>query len=216
MKSKIKKILLRLYKVINRFPFNNRISVKKTKIKNDGKLLINCQIDARGTNTIIFHGKGMIRNFRIFIRGNNNVVEIGEGTSINGAEIWIEDDVNRVIIGENTTLCGKIHLACTEGTTISIGNRCLFSSEIVFRTGDSHSVVNMDGERINPAADIVIGDHVWIGHRVLINKGVVIKSNSIVGTGAVVTKAFDESNIAIAGVPAKVINRNVDWKTERI
>lgn len=113
-------------------------------------------------------------------------------------------------------MCGKIHLACTEGRKISIGNDCLFSSEIVFRTGDSHSIVDMSGERINRAADITIGDHVWIGHRVLVNKGVVIPENTVVGTGAVVTKQFDEPNTILVGVPAKVSKQNINWLAERI
>ena len=216
MVARIKKLVLRFYKIFNAFPFNNKISAKKTKIKNYGKLLAKCKINARGNNTIIFHKGGAIRNTAIYIRGDNNIVEIGEGSSIVNGEIWIEDNDNKVTIGSNTRMCGKIHLACTEGSSISIGNDCLFSSEIVFRTGDSHSIVDMSGNRINQAADILIGDHVWVGHRVLINKGVVIKENSVVGTGAIVTKPFDESNVVIVGIPAKITKRNVDWKVERI
>lgn len=128
----------------------------------------------------------------------------------------MENDLNQIIIGENTSLCGKIHLACTEGKKITIGNDCLFSSDIVFRTGDSHSLLNVDGQRINPSEDIKIGDHCWLGHRVLINKGVVISDNSTVGTGAVVTKKFDQGNCVIAGVPAKIVKQNTNWCSKRI
>jgi acetyltransferase-like isoleucine patch superfamily enzyme len=74
----------------------------------------------------------------------------------------------------------------------------------------------MSGNRINQAADVEVGNHVWIGYRVLINKGVVIPENTIIGTGAVVTKSFTEENTVIAGVPAKVVKRNVNWCKERL
>lgn len=86
----------------------------------------------------------------------------------------------------------------------------------MLRTGDSHSVLDLMGNRTNHAKDIVIGDHVWIGYRVCINKGVRIPSNCIVGTGAVVTKKFDTENVIIAGVPAIIIKQNVTWSSERI
>ena len=113
-------------------------------------------------------------------------------------------------------MCGKIHLACTEGKTIRIGNDCLLSSEIVFRTGDSHSIVDLNGHRINSADDIEIGNHVWIGHRALIQKGVNISNNTVIATGAIVTKSFEETNIILAGVPAKIVKHSIDWRTERL
>lgn len=216
MKIVLKKIILKCYKIINVLPFNNSFRTRKTKVVNKGKLLYNCKIKSYGKNTIIFHKGGIIRNTTICIRGNNNVVEIGKDTYINHGNIYIEDHNNRITIGNGTNLCGKIHLACTEGKSILIGNDCLCSSEIVLRTGDSHSVVDLSGKRINSAADVIIGDHVWIGYRVLINKGVVIPQNTVIGTGAVVTKSFEEANTILAGVPAKVVKRNINWCKDRL
>lgn len=217
MKNMIKKIFLRFYKVISRLPFVNRFKLRGTKLKNNGKPMWHSKFNCRGTgNVIILHKGGTVRNTTFYISGNNNVIEIGEDSSVIDGEFYIEDDNNKILIGSKTRLCGKIHLACTESTVIEIGNDCLFSSEIVFRTGDSHSLLDMSQNRINPASDIVIGDHVWIGHRVLVNKGVHIASHTTVGTGALVTKSFDEQNIVIAGVPAKVVKTGVDWCSERI
>lgn len=55
----------------------------------------------------------------------------------------------------------------------------------------------------------------WIGHCMLGNKNVVLPKDTIVGTGVVVTRSFDEENIVIAGNPAKIIKENVQWKHER-
>ena len=49
----------------------------------------------------------------------------------------------------------------------------------------------------------------------LINKGVSIKQDTIIGTGSVVTKPFDESNVVIAGTPAKIVKRNVVWDVDK-
>lgn len=215
MKPLLKRFLLKFYKVVNALPFNNSVKARKSRIKNGGKLLYRCKIKSSGRNTIIFHKGGFIRNTTIHIRGNNNIIEIGENTCIKDGDIYIEDDNNNIVIGNGTNLCGKIHLACTEGTKIHIGNDCLFSSEIVFRTGDSHSIVDVSGNRTNFAADIIIGDHVWVGYRVLVNKGVTVPSNTVIGTGSVLTKTIDESNTVVAGVPAKIVKRNINWKHER-
>ncbi len=36
---------------------------------------------------------------------------------------------------------------------------------------------------------------------------------SIIGASSVVTKRFDENNIAIGGNPAKIIKRNINWSS---
>lgn len=216
MKKKLKKLIQKLYWLINILPFNNSIKIKKTKIINNGATLVKCRIRSRENNTIIFQKGAIIRKTKINIKGSNNVVEIGAKANINCGDIYIEDDGNSVVIDEGTNICGRTHLECTEGKSIHIGKDCLFSSEIVFRTGDSHSILDMDGNRINPSESIVVQDHVWIGYRALVNKGVVIPKNSVVGTGAVVTKAFEEENVILAGVPAKIVKHNIDWKHERV
>ena len=44
------------------------------------------------------------------------------------------------------------------------------------------------------------------------SKGVNIANNSVIGASAVVTKGFEESNVIIAGNPAKVIKRGINWR----
>ena len=216
MKMDLKSIVRKRYRLINILPFNNRIRARKTKIVNEGAALIKCEIKSRGNNTIIFRKGAIIRNTVIHIYGNNNLVEVGENASLNYGNIHVEDDGNRVVIGAGTNICGKTHLACIEGKSILIGNDCLFSSEIVLRTGDSHSVLDLNGKRINYSEDIVISDHVWVGYRVSIGKGVVISKNTVIGTGAIVTKSCDEENVVLAGVPAAVVKSGINWTTERI
>lgn len=212
-----KRIIYKLLSAIKYLPFVNFIRMHGSEIKATDKVLLNCKIMCKGKNNLIIcKSGGVLRNCSIHINGDNNVIEIGNKTTIINGDFCIEDNNNLIQIGDNTKMCGKIHLAATEGSRIIIGNDCLFSSEIVFRTGDSHSLLDMSGNRINPAADIIIDNHVWVGHRVMINKGVRISADSMIGTGAVVTKSVDEKNVVIAGVPAKVVKREINWCIERI
>lgn len=217
MKAIILRLLRRYLWLANWLPFWNTIRLRGSKLNCNGAALFRCRIDCKGkNNTILLDKQTLLTNCHIYIRGNDNVIAIGKQAHAKCAEFYIEDNCNRIQIGNNTNLCGQIHLACTEGKTITIGDGCMFSSQIVFRTGDSHSVLSTEGERINPAQDIIVGDRVWLGHRVLLNKGTVISADSVVGTGAVVTKAFTQPNVVIAGVPAKIIKQNISWCAERL
>jgi acetyltransferase-like isoleucine patch superfamily enzyme len=157
-----------------------------------------------------------IRNCFINIYGHNNRIVIGDKAYINDTELHIEDDSNEINIGKKTTIFGKTHVACIEGTIITIGEDCMFSSDVVLRTGDSHSIIDDTGNRINQSKDIMIGDHVWFGNKTIIIKGVQIAKNSIVGTGSLVTKQFMEDGVVIAGNPADIIKKHVNWLRERV
>ena len=217
MRERIKSFLKRRAKFLCRLPFVNRLRLRGTRLEQGKAIFAKCRFDCRGTgNSIRFEDGSACVRCTFFIRGNHNAIVIGKNAHVREGEFWIEDDGNRVTVGENTLLCGKTHLACTEGRSITIGRDCLFSSDLVFRTGDSHSLTDLSGRRINPARDITVGDHVWIGHRALICKGVVLPRDCVVGTGAVVTRgAFDEHTV-IAGSPARTVRQNVSWDIRRL
>ena len=202
--------------LLNYAPFNNHFSLKGNKLHCSNALLRKSNISVYGKNNNITISKGCrLYKLKISVTGDGNSIVLGKNVVGNQLEIWVEDNNNTVTIGDDTKLAGKVHLACTESTQLSIGLRCLFSSEIVIRTGDSHLIMGEDGERLNAAKPVLIGNHVWIGHRVLITKGVKIMDESVVGTGSIVTKEFNESNVIIAGVPAQVIKRKVKWDISR-
>lgn len=180
-------------------------------------LVKNTAIRMSGTgNRIVIGDFTQLNNVTIHISGNDNLVEIGPWCTMVGGSIWIEDSGNRVRIGEHSRLLGATHLAAIEGTSINIGKECLFSSDIQLRTGDSHSIVDLEGRRVNPSADIVIGDHVWVGSGAVCLKGTEVAGNCIVGTRALVSGKFTEENCALAGVPAKVIRRGINWDIRRL
>ena len=90
------------------------------------------------------------------------------------------------------------------------------SSEIRISATDSHSIVDKNnGYRLNYSKDIVIGNHVWIGARSTILKGVTINEGAIIGASSLVTKNV-LANTIVGGVPAKLIKVGIEWKRERI
>lgn len=170
-----------------------------------------------GVNNIIRLGNDVrLDNVEIKIYGNNNLIVIESNNHINGIRIAIEDDNNLINIGSSVYIGPDSLLAALEGTKITIGKDCMIAGPCEIRTSDSHSLTNLEGNRINPAKDIEIGEHVWIGAGCMLLKGCKIPSDSIVAARSVVTftETF-ESYSLWGGIPAKLLKKNVNWKKER-
>lgn len=192
------------------------ISGKNNKIINYG-FLSNVRFDVAGNNNLISIGVGAeLSDLVIYIRGNNHVLKIANNCEYKSGSVWFEDHDCQIVIGRYTTI-ESAHLAVTEpNSKIIIGEDCMFSRDIEFRTGDSHTIIDLETKkRINPAQDIEVGNHVWIGARSIILKGARIGNNSIIGINAIVTSDVPDHSIA-AGIPAKEIKNNIDWIRERV
>ena len=199
-----------------RLKFRNPIQGRNNIIHNKGHLA-NVRYDISGNNNYLQIREGaVVSDILIFIRGDNHVLEIGKNYVLKGGSMWFEDHNCTIRIGDYTTV-ESAHFAATEpDKSIIVGKDCMFSNGIELRTGDSHSIVDANTQRrINPAKNIEIGDHVWLGANSTILKGVHIGNNSIISTGALVTKDVPDHSIA-AGVPAQIVKNDVDWLRERI
>ena len=161
-------------------------------------------------------GTAVLNDCNFFVNGNNNRILINDKVCGYHATFTIEDSENEIVIGHKTLFCGEIEFACIEGKKILVGNDCLFSKGIRISTGDSHAIYDMDGNRANEAADVTIGNRVWMGQNVTALKGSLIKENSVVGVGSVVTRKFEDTNVVIAGIPAKVVKKNIYWEHSRV
>lgn len=100
----------------------------------------------------------------------------------------------------------NIKIRCHE--RIEIGEDVAISHDVTIMDSDAHEGLWDGYEKTKP---IKIGNHVWIGTRVIILKGVTIGDNAIIAAGSVVTKDIPNNTI-VAGVPAKVIKTNINWK----
>jgi len=184
----------------------------------EGARLSNVELDIVGDRNRITIGEGCIfYNLKFHIRGSDHVIEIGENCRFTRSGlIWLEDDGCTLSIGQGTTMVDAT-LAVTEpGSRIAIGEECMFANDIDVRCGDSHAILDAaSGKRINYAEDVTIGRHVWIAAHTVILKGVTIGENSVIASGAIVTRSCDPGSI-LAGNPAKVIRSGISWQRERI
>lgn len=174
------------------------------------------RITVIGNDNVIDASAACLSGCIFRISGNNNRIILGKRVAGRQAEFHIEDDGNVIHVDENTTFSGKVQICAIEGTQIEIGKDCMFSAEIVLRSGDSHTIINTTGQRINPSKNIKIGNHCWIGYGTMINKGGGIADFGIVGNGTIVTKFFEKSGIILAGNPAREIRSGINWMRKRI
>lgn len=181
---------------------SNIIAFKGTKVSIDksaeielgsGRFLINdnwCDVNPfpalfsmREHSKLIVHGSFSVYSNADISINENAVLEIGSGFANHGA---------------------RIH--CFQN--IRIGNQVYIGDDVAIRDSDGHEVIGSNKPMSLP---IVIEDHVWIGARVTIVKGVTIGEGAIVAAGAVVTKDVPPHTM-VAGVPARMVKNNVSWK----
>lgn len=166
-----------------------------------------------GRNNRLIVGEGVqLTHCEIRLDGQDNLIEIGPRVRFSSGKIYLRNTSGQHIrIGEDTTVEGA-YLLVDEASSIDIGRDCMLSTDILIRTGDKHSILDMhSGQRLNPSRDVRIGDRVWIGRDVQVLKGTVLHPESVVGACSVVSRAFDEGNCVIAGVPARIVKQSICW-----
>ena len=191
----------------------------KVEMSGENILLSGIRVRQNGKNNRLYIGNGVrLKNCRFCISGDNNVIYIGDNCSLRGTNFYFEDSNNEIYLGAGTTTTDKVDICVIEGTKVHIGEDCMISSDIYMATGDGHSVCNFDcTHRTNVSKDIVIGNHVWIGTRVIIGKGVKIGDNSIVAAGSVCNASINaKNNTIIGGNPATTVKKDINWVRERI
>lgn len=116
----------------------------------------------------------------------------------------IVDPGGRLTLGSGYVNIGA-RISCF--MAITIGHGVAIADDVLIRDSDSHDIVSSSRPS---AAPIVIGDHVWIGARASILKGVRIGDGAVVAAGAVVTRDVPPRTL-VAGVPAAVRRTEIDW-----
>lgn len=89
---------------------------------------------------------------------------------------------------------------------VKIGKNCLIAPQVGIYTACHPLEREVRTANLEYGKPITIGDDCWIGGRAVINPGVCLGDNVVVGSGSVVTKSFP-SNVVIAGNPAKIIKQ---------
>lgn len=176
-----------------------------------------CRFSFSGTgNTVQIGDMSTMYGVNIQIVGSGNRILIGSRAYLDGCTFTMEDDGGEITLGSHTYIYNGTELAVLEGTKITMGEDCLISSDVKVRTGDSHSILEVGGGRINPSQDISLGNHVWVGTDCKILKNAHIAHDCIIGTGAIVTGGTTEPNTVYAGNPARPLRSNVTWDHDRV
>jgi acetyltransferase-like isoleucine patch superfamily enzyme len=172
-----------------------------------------CRIAVDDSATLIFNGTLSLgwKNFRksrletrFWVGRQSKVIVNGEFIIYKGSDIRVLDNG---VLTLNDGFCNEgVKIVCSK--SITIGKGSVIARDVIIRDYDAHQIISADYE---PAKDVNIGEHVWIGERALILKGVTIGNGAVIGAGAVVTKDVP-AKCLVAGVPAKVIRENVEWR----
>ena len=141
---------------------------------------------------------------RLMLAENASLKINGIFTIYGGSDIMIQKNAE-LIIGSGY-LNNNVQIIC--GQQIEIGDDVRIARDVIIRDTDAHEII--DGKH-NKIAPIKIENHVWIGTRAIILKGVTIGDGSIIAAGAIVTKDVPARSI-VAGIPARIIKENVEWK----
>lgn len=174
------------------------------------------------------------KNITVKFRGENNrvvvdpeakitrldlVFDCDNGTLVIGASkkkgfhfnIRVGQDAT-VRIGRDVTTTGRCLISAVEGVTVSLGDDVMIASGNQIRADDGHAIFDVrSGKRVNPAKDITVGNHVWIGAQATLLAGARIGDGSVIGFGALVNRKIPNNVIAV-GSPAKVVRKNIAWE----
>ncbi len=132
------------------------------------------------------------------------------------------------------------------GDKLIIGKFCMIASDVTFIMNGANHLTDaistypfaifgngwenaMEGKTYPSKSDTIIGNDVWIGHKVTIMPGVNVGDGAIIATGAVVTKDVAPYSI-VGGNPAKELKKRFpdeeisrlleikwwDWDIDRI
>lgn len=127
-----------------------------------------------------------------------------------GCKICVGNEGN-LIFGSGFSCTGDTQIVCFK--EISFGNNCLLSWNILMMDTDFHDIRNREGEKINNNKPISIGNHVWIGCRSNILKGVSIGNNNIISASSTITRSIEEHNCIIGGngKHLDILKRDIEW-----
>jgi acetyltransferase-like isoleucine patch superfamily enzyme len=185
--------------------FNNKIDIEE-KVKNTQSATI--VINGKNNELIIANNVQLFGVF-IEIRGDYCSIIIEENCLIIGELRCLYESTSIKIQNETTMMGSRIFMH--ESGKIIIGKDCMFSGDILIDVSDVHSVIDLkSGKRINPPANIVIGNHVWLCYGCTLLKGITIGDNAIVAAKSLVSKDVP-ANTMVGGIPAKIIKENVTW-----
>lgn len=189
--------------------------------------------DDRG-NEIIYTGK-ISKEIFIKFTGSNNRLVIADGAKVSKLTVLFDCDNgfcevgenlrygslkaiirigqdSSVIIGDDVSSTGHFTVSATEGSSVRIGDDVMMATGNDFRADDGHPIFDIHTEmRVNPARDIIIGDHVWLATDAVVLGGGSVADGSVIGYRSLVTGEIP-NNVVAVGSPARVVRKDTAWE----
>lgn len=124
-----------------------------------------------------------------------------------GEHVYLEkgfycDYGQHISVGENF-YCNA-YCTILDPAPVTIGDNVMFAPHVGIYTATHPVHPDNRNSGYEYALPITIGNNVWLGGHVVVNPGVTIGDNVVVGSGSVVTKDLPP-NVIAAGNPCKVI-----------
>lgn len=113
----------------------------------------------------------------------------------------------QIFIGDRTFI--NCNVVALDVAPIHIGADCQIAPGVQFLTPYHPLDPTSRRDKVEAARPITIEDNVWLGANVLVCPGVTIGENTVVGTGAVVTRDLPP-NVLAMGAPARVVKELED------
>lgn len=153
-------------------------------------------------------------NLNTYPRGNISVEDNCRFAADSFIGSW-SDSVIR--FGAGTTMEAGNAILALPYTEISFGRDVMISRQTFYQSNDGHAIFDIKtGENINSTPEISktrkikIGDHVWIGQSAIVLYNTEVGNGSVIGAGSLVKGRFP-NNCTIAGVPARIVKRDIAW-----
>jgi len=117
----------------------------------------------------------------------------------------------KLVLGYNFRISGDTQIICEKG--ITFGDRCLLSWDILIMDSDLHHLHNSNDDVINAPKPIVVGNHVWIGCRSTILKGVSIADDVVISANSTVTRSVDNQRCIVGGQGKNldILKKDIMW-----
>lgn len=186
-----------------KFPFDFYGKIRFREL--DGKIVINVpvhrgMVEIGHAESVIFPKEETI----ICIRGK---VSFGGKMSI-GSGSCIELGKDSIIsFGDDVMFLPRTRMLIRRGLTV--GNHVRFSWEGQVFDSNFHYMRNIITGEINDInKPVVIGNHVWCGNRVTLNKGTHLPDYTIVASNSLCNKNYskdEKTHLTLAGQPAKIV-----------
>lgn len=113
-------------------------------------------------------------------------------------------------IGPDFMITAESQIICKH--RMVIGRDVLISWDCLVMDSDLHQIIDWAGNQINENRTVVIGDHVWLGCRVLLLKGTRLGNNLVIAANSCLSGEFMVDSAVIGGTPPVVLKSGITWR----